>query len=230
MSYFHNITWHEGFLADVQAYIADMQAYIADMQTYITNRLSGTFLDYWLLDREGQVQTMFFTLVIGIVIWLAVLEYSTRATKKATLATKKPAASKTIFREPAPEMIQVASASNRENPIYISSDEDEDEGDDTDTGVEIMRELAPPGHQPTNANLKADQMDNGWSYAAFRKYVEEGKECDTYLREPELRDDTDHEEDEGSDGGEETEEHEKKIVAVWANQAGKKGGRAALVK
>jgi hypothetical protein len=112
-----------------------LETFVTNTMNYITATMNNTVFEYWLLDRQGQVKTAFFTFLIGIVSWLLLLEYSSRA-------AKKDAGSEVFLRNPALEMEEVPS---------ISSD---DIDTDTDyTAISIMSSLAPSGHRTTNANL-----------------------------------------------------------------------------
>ena len=48
----------------------------------VSRLIRNTSFEYWLLDREGQIGTFFFTLVVGSLIWLIFLEYSLRESSR----------------------------------------------------------------------------------------------------------------------------------------------------
>ncbi|KAH6013299.1 hypothetical protein HBI84_015250 [Parastagonospora nodorum] len=106
--------------------------------TIASRPIRNTPFEHWLLDREGQIGTFFFTPIAGSLVWLIFLEYSLRnSSKLAALA---------------------ASARRAEADAEVDTDDhiahDDNTSSPSSTGdMPIMKKLAPPGHLPTNAQL-----------------------------------------------------------------------------
>lgn len=103
----------------------------------VSRLIRNTSFEYWLLDREGQIGTFFFTLVVGSLIWLIFLEYSLRESSRV-------AALEASAREAEAKV-------DTEDDIWSPDDKTSSPSSTGDTPV--MKKLAPRGHQPTNAQL-----------------------------------------------------------------------------
>ncbi|KAI8943665.1 hypothetical protein NX059_001649 [Plenodomus lindquistii] len=97
--------------------------------TWLTELFSalfrGTVFEWWLLDPQGQAYTHLFTIILAIAIWYFALD----GTLWHTLRTL------------------------RVKPADVDTVDQAADNLDSMGKTPIMRKLAPPGHQPTNANL-----------------------------------------------------------------------------
>lgn len=138
-----------------------LELYIDDMLTSLNNLLSNlsrdTPFEYWLLNPTGQINTVLMTAALGILIWLLYIEYSIR-NLMLTAASNAPA----VFPEEEDIFDDDGSIVERPSspPCASSSPPPErhitfkrSETPSPEPLLPTMRQLAPPGHRPTNAQL-----------------------------------------------------------------------------
>jgi hypothetical protein len=102
----------------------------------VTGPIRNTALEYWLLEPRGQAETIFLLLLFSTLAWFIMLEYAARA-KKDNADLDPPLT--LAGQSPTPE-------GDGCKPIDIAR---------RNTGSEtpVMKNLAPAGHRPTNAQL-----------------------------------------------------------------------------
>jgi hypothetical protein len=105
--------------------------------------IRDTPFEYWLLDREGQVDTFFFSLIIGSLILLSFLEYSVRRSSKLVALAALSGVAEADVDPVAIKTVQVPAPSQQDQGVPIASTGD----------TPFMTKLAQSGHRPTNAHL-----------------------------------------------------------------------------
>ena len=109
----------------------------------LSQPIRGTALEYWLIDPQGQVGSVYCTLILGALIWLIALEYLSRSSK---CVAPTPDALKTDFK------VGSLPSDTPGTPVARQSDKF---AHTPGTGTtSYMLKLAPPGHRPTHAQLK----------------------------------------------------------------------------
>jgi len=107
----------------------------------LTGPIRNTALEYWLLDPRGQAETIFVLLLCSTLAWFIMLEHFARAKNRGKDARTAglDAAPTLAGQSPTPE-------GDGCKPIDIAR---------RNTGREtpVMKNLAPAGHRPTNAQL-----------------------------------------------------------------------------
>lgn len=112
---------------------------------FFAHLFHGTFLEWWLLDPNGQAYTLFLSMILGVSTWLLILNQN----PKSVVASKP----KQNWRE-----------SEATEAMYIDSEEYHGNEHQPSTpglsyfpGEEtpIMRKLAPPGYRPVNAHIES---------------------------------------------------------------------------
>ena len=191
-----------------------LEAFVNNTLTHMANVFRDTVLEYWLLDHQGQVKTFFAVFVVGIAGWLAVLEYESRAVKKAA---SKEAVRFTQDSDPKWPVLPSLPPSPQSS---ISSDESESHRQDHNVNS-FMSKLAPPGHRPTNATLNGDRS----LVLPLPEYGSTGMAP----HEPGVLNQIVRERMPERVGGSEPEVLGRKIVARWEKRAGENEGKAMLL-
>jgi hypothetical protein len=109
----------------------------------VSRPFRDTTFEYWLLEREGQNKTFFFSLLLGSIVWFILLDCSIRRQ------------SKLIALEPSPRMAEVdvdPTATQTVQPPAPSFHNEVVPTPPTSKNP-FLKKLAPPGHRPTNAHL-----------------------------------------------------------------------------
>ncbi|KAI4946619.1 hypothetical protein J4E91_007308 [Alternaria rosae] len=111
---------------------------------FFAHLFHGTFLEYWLLDPNGQAYTLFLSMMLGVSMWLLILNQNSKS-----VVSSKP---KQNWRESeATDAMDIDGEEYHGNehqpstpgPSYFPREE-----------TPIMRKLAPPGHRPVNAHIE----------------------------------------------------------------------------
>ncbi|CAO2648249.1 Nn.00g075160.m01.CDS01 [Neocucurbitaria sp. VM-36] len=115
--------------------------YLKSITEHLSQQVRDTPLEYWLLHPEGQVGTLFMTVILVAISWMIMLEYSSRAAHRVASPTATHAKHAKVQD---PKHIQKHSRPKTPPVDY----------DNFSPGATpFMRRLAPPGHRPTNAHL-----------------------------------------------------------------------------
>jgi len=132
-----------------------LELYIFSTINWLVGLFDGVFRDtpfeYWLLDPRGQLNTMLMTAALGILTWLLYAQYSIRHLKISSALLPIPvqdnisSSGNTI---PDPTNAPRQSSSPPEHHVFRRS-----ESPSPEPILPTMRQLAPPGHRPTNAQL-----------------------------------------------------------------------------
>ncbi|CAE7195791.1 hypothetical protein P3342_009961 [Pyrenophora teres f. teres] len=96
-----------------------------ELAGFFYNVFHGTTFEYWLLDPKGQQNFIVITSALFLILWLVYIQYSIRS----MLAPSNASRTSSFSPMKGPETLLY-------KPL-----------------LPTMRQLAPPGHRPTNANL-----------------------------------------------------------------------------
>lgn len=109
----------------------------------ISRPIRSTPFEYWLLERDGQIGTFFFSLILGSFIWLICLDYAVRRSSRLVALAASAHGAEAQIDAVASEMVHTPASAQHDNAVPTPSTGD----------TPFMKKLAPPGHRPTNARL-----------------------------------------------------------------------------